>query len=452
MSENTGNEFKGDLIGNSTTNGSPLRGDLQFEQPVVMQQAPIGQTVMFQEQPAVPPMMQEIPAMQQAAAEGKKKKKDKKKEAKQKEVKQKEAKPKEKASKLSIVLIIMAILVLLASTGLILVNLLERNKFNGENWYDGDKKIDTTIDEVEAFENVSDNTSSIADSWEYGKVDGPGTVPYDNDYYYVCNPLHDNKIYKITKDDNHDNTMLSDVPGSYINMIDGKVYFINIYDDSGYDKGIYCVDVDGNETEVLALGLTYNLQIVNDWCYYIDGNDNCLYKMNLFTRRPIKLINSFVTDYVVFENTIYYIEYDESTRYYNINSVDVDGNAKKIVADTGFFADILYSDGYLYVLSNKDSISKINVSTNEFTVLYYGYFVTEIVKIGDLLYFIDDSFDRQLGVIHLTDDYVDYYNVNKVSGLDGIGELLAVYYIKGDTTPATTVNDTITGKAVKFFK
>lgn len=356
--------------------------------------------------------------------------------------------------RLSIVVMIMAALVLLASVALILVNYTVRNKYKGERWYENEVSIDTTVEEQEAFENVNDNVSSIATEWVYGRKGAYNRIVEDDEYYYIVNPADNYNIYKISKDGNFENTLIIDTTGSYINVVDDKLYFANNYDDTEYAKGIYSVNTDGSNLEMLTDGSAYYMQIVNDWCYYVDGNNNNLYKLNLFTRRPILLSDKYITDFSVVENTIYYAIYDEDAEdfAYTINSMDVDGKNMKVISDPCTFSYMYYDNDDIYVLTSREGIYRMSTTTFEFEFLCGGALISPLCSNSEYIYSIDESLDRRVAVYKISDGSLKYYNTDKVSNVYVTDDIIVTYYNVDGTNPVYTVNEISTGKAIDFFK
>ena len=356
--------------------------------------------------------------------------------------------------KVSIIVAACAVVVAAAAVIFMLVALNKKTEYEGEQWYDKKVEIDSTVEQVEVFENLDASTSSIADSWEYGVPVGE-SYANDGKYYYIDNPLDDHKVYKIEMSAPYTNYRISTIPGSDINIIGDKVYFNSSYAESGDEAGIYVMDKDGNNLECMNVGSFSDLKVVNDWVFYLNSNTKKIEKMNTFNRKIYEIGPDNVWTFAIKENTIILETYDKNGKSgarSQMLSMDVDGENIEEITKAGDYRAFVIDNDYIYYALEDSKLGRIKLEDNSDEVLSKGYPDSNVSIAGNKLFFVDNKEGLLLKVLDVDDKSIKKYNLKKVTGIYTTKDLLFVFYREDGSTPYVTVNDLNTGKVVEFFK
>lgn len=359
-----------------------------------------------------------------------------------------------KKSGLSCFLVIFSVLLLLAAAAIFSVSFFVIPTKDTADWVNIGSVERGEIGKPEAFAKVDYSTDSTASDWNYGRPAGKDCFPDDGEYYYVANPCDNDYLYKVSKNEPRTSQKLADISASMINVVDGKVYFINKANDSSFDTGIYCVNADGTGLECMSKGSFQSLYVINNWLYFIDSTTNTLTKMNTSARSHIAITDKCVTRFSITENNIYYVTYTEEYdyNYYSLERMNVNGKNSMVVCkvlpiDANFFV----ADRVAYFVSPELGVYTVNCGSGNISTINNIPVLTNLAKKNNKLYFIDKENDYTLCVYDLSTGTTTYTNLTQVSGFDLADNLIAVYYRANGTTPKVTVNDLSTGKSVPFF-
>ncbi|MBR7089870.1 MAG: DUF5050 domain-containing protein [Lachnospiraceae bacterium] len=214
----------------------------------------------------------------------------------------------------AVIMLVAAVLIAVAGIVVIIKSRAVVGAYDGKNWYEED--VDAPkLPVVESFTDSENGEDSIADEWVYGNSITNYGIACDDDAYYYADPSADNKIYRIEKSSPYTRTKISDLAGSNLSVMNGRVYFISTDYSENYAPGIYSVGTDGEDPEFLMEGMFSDLTLVNDWVYYIRDNDNAICKFQINDRKEIVLCEEECLYFQIKENTIYFmanLEKDDS--------------------------------------------------------------------------------------------------------------------------------------------
>ena len=123
-------------------------------------------------------------------------------------------------------------------------------------------------------------------------------------------------------------------------------------DDTGGDSaGIYSISRDGSGLKQLLEGSFYSLRMVNDWLYYIGGEDGSIRRMNIHGLSEEILCNEDCNDLWVAGNEIYYISQDRERAVSErmvICAMSVDGKDRRELVSRGYYNSLSFHEGILY--------------------------------------------------------------------------------------------------------
>ena len=347
--------------------------------------------------------------------------------------------------KRNLLLTIALILIIVAGIGVTIYSLIPKGTYNGEKWFDTDVDINTEIERIEAFD-TKKAVSSISDHWVYNNIDSPVN---DDTYYYVSKASDDRKLYKINKN-TFENIKIADIPGYPLGMIEGKLYYWDVYSDSDDENGIYCINIDGSDKECVIQGDFGSVNIVNEWIYYTNRFNHKLYKMHYFNRKPIVLYGDYCDGFDVYENTIYLGSYDKENDIESFCTMDVDGKGFEVLAENIDCYSWRYSEGFVYYTIADKSLNRLDVNTLETETLYEGT-ISNFTVSGNEVFYVDTTRDYILASFDIEKRESSDFNLCKVSDYAIYEDYMFIYYVDDNLKPAVTVNDRKTGKAVSFF-
>lgn len=325
-------------------------------------------------------------------------------------------------------------------------------EFEGEPWYENVQRENKEIDITKEY-----SSDSMAQSWEYGRLPESGNdIAEDDTYYYVANPIDGEKLYRIKKDGDFAKEKLLDLRVGDINFVNGKVFFSHPEENAEIGVGIFCMDVNGGELEMITDHYPKSMRVVNDWIYFIDYNEDGIYKIHTEGREPIKLTEQICGNLFVYENQIYtYVklepeneeENEEETKW-ELISLDVNGQN---TGSYGVAKSVSISNGYLYVL-REDGLWKISMDQSEQEKLNTVDLsdATDLKVVGEELYYITEQ--QRLERMNLATGECKAYS--SISGINGYGifdGMIEIYYVEG-TDKKVSVNNLADGSAVAFYE
>ena len=195
---------------------------------------------------------------------------------------------------------------------------------------------------VEEEKNLSSNRGNSA-----GNIANGGYAAQDNGWIYYRNQNDEGKLYKV-KVDGTENRKLSNNKASYINIMDGWIYFksdyqINkiridgtdekglyssigvhmnivdnmIYSSNNYNEYIYSSRLDGTKEDIIKYSRDIgSMNVEGEYIYYSSSsNDNKLVKMNIADEKDIIIVDKRVEYINVIDESIFFIDKNDSRVY-----------------------------------------------------------------------------------------------------------------------------------------
>ena len=338
--------------------------------------------------------------------------------------------------------------------GLAAVSLLsgcgKKVEFEGEPWYANTERENKETDIDKEY-----SSDSMAESWEYGSSPEAGhDLAEDEEYYYMPNPTDQRKLYRIRKDDGFAKEKLLDVSVGDVNVVQDRIYFSNQDENALKGIGIYSIDVQGGEPEILTDHYPRVMQVVNDWLYFIDYNDDCLYKVHSKSRELLQLAEKCSGLYLN-QNEIYtWIEAadgDEESgdSEYELISMDVNGNKIHSYGKDGL--SFTAGEGCLYIY-REDGLWKVSMEDPEQQELITDEleYANRLEVVGDEIYYITGLKQLARYTISSGENKI-YTSISYVTGYDIFDGMIAVYYQSG-TNRNISVNQLSDGTPVAFFE
>lgn len=271
-----------------------------------------------------------------------------------------------------------------------------------DNIVDKDTNIEISEYEILQMSNYMNRQRTVeSGSWIYG------TSPEENG----------NGVLSKIKKDGTELTKLSKCSSSYVNVIDGWIYYLAydwsdgsvsirkirisgedekilvnsstdgyqiqcmfIYDNKIYyaenyehedeqiTGSLYCVDLNGNNSVLILDKATYYPYAVDDKIYYQDDNDDCtLHVCDIDGANDKVLINKGVFQYIIVGNHIYYqttnsnLEFDENHSISNWDSLtrviaraNIDGSNEEIIVSSSDVNEMLMNSTTIYYTDEND--------------------------------------------------------------------------------------------------
>jgi Tol biopolymer transport system component len=142
-------------------------------------------------------------------------------------------------------------------------------------------------------------------------------------YYCLTDPDGNTPLYRI-KPDGSNKTLISSDNCYFVNIIDGKIFFINFSD----GNKIYKMNLDGSGKESINDEKSWSLNVVNGWIYFTNEKGICKIPIQggpevVISKEP------FGTTAIVNDDWVYYIQ-GEQGKIYQINT---DGSKKACIVD-----------------------------------------------------------------------------------------------------------------------
>ncbi len=110
-------------------------------------------------------------------------------------------------------------------------------------------------------------------------------------------------------------------------------------------KGNFLTKLQGGQTTVLVESGSSYLNIVDDYLYFVNKNDYCIYKIKKDGTELSKVSETMATNLIVIGNKMYFINWTDECKVYSMN---LDGTGEKKLSDIS--TEVLYAYGpYIYV-------------------------------------------------------------------------------------------------------
>ena len=371
-----------------------------------------------------------------------------------------------------------AVLILLISLIVIMKADQVREHYTGPAWYDEYTRSELTLSGNNAFpESLVTKDSAIAERFSYGNRDElyamDAAACEDSSYYYFADPTDKGSLCRISKKDMSRKTKLCGISAENLNILSGKIYFINHFTAGGDSAGIYSISRDGSGLKQLLEGSFYSLRMVNDWLYYIGGEDGSIRRMNIHGLSEEILCNEDCNDLWVAGNEIYYISQDRERAVSErmvICAMSVDGKDRRELVSRGYYNSLSFHEGILYYSVYNSGYGWIDTAWKEeepaegeqpvqnvqaqpphegFVELRGLY--SPVVYHGGDLWFVDRSDMRSLSVYTPESGRLRHYESENVSSFYLMSDLIVVRWLKDGTKPLVSVNRLNTGEMIDLF-
>lgn len=240
--------------------------------------------------------------------------------------------------------------------------------------------------------NLSSSTSVNTIGNTGGNIANGGKAALQGDWIYYSNENDWRKLYKI-KVDGTGKTKILDDQVAFINVVGDWIYYSNggickiktdgtgktnlsdyalyvnvIGDLIYYSNGnlmLYKIKTDGTNKTKLSDEMSANINVVGDWIYYCNSNDNYkLYKIKTDGTEQTKLSDNAPTFFNVSGDWIYYY-YPQvkssnegynppNSRYGELYKIKTDGTGKAKLSD-GLVVDLNVSGDWVYYTTFNDN-------------------------------------------------------------------------------------------------
>lgn len=365
-----------------------------------------------------------------------------------------------------IMIIIIIILVLIGAAALFLLQgtLKERVQFQGDGWYENVNvkskgSLTENLSGLEPFASTGKTeVSSLAESWVYGndmQIYSRGALlAMDEKYYYAANELYGCKLYRISRDGSYSGERISDIPACQVSVKDDRLYFVSSFANASNAPGIYSIRTDGTQQEYISDAVPKCMMLVNDWLYYLSGNDDHIYKMNIADRREIQLTDKSCVSMTMHENTIYFsflADTEDEDGVHILAAMDVDGNSYRELAGDGYFYQVMYVNGEIYYVSYDDEcFCAIAPDGTGSRVIGTADLESGLQICDGKYYFIETSHDSAIAVYEEASGKTRYYNRENVRNFHIFDQKLYVNYLDG-TEEKISVHNLTDGSRIPFF-
>ncbi len=258
-----------------------------------------------------------------------------------------------------------------------------------------------------------------------GNINNRGYKAEEGDWIYYYNVEDEGKLYGIKKDGSG-NVKISDDEVSFINVMDGWIYYCAQDEkDTDFHIVVYKIKTDGsNKTIVANSEFAVDMSLVGDWVYYNDANfTGGLCRIGIDGTNQQKLLDTYFSDYCVTDDWIYYNNGHDGHKLYKINIKS--GQSTKLCNDRTYLRDIIADGDWIYYsISDERGIYRIRTDGTERTSILDGP-VSTINISGDWIYYTSAD-----------DDHTGLYRVRK----DGSGNMKIS---NANTGYLNIVNDTV---------
>jgi hypothetical protein len=176
----------------------------------------------------------------------------------------------------------------------------------------------------------------------------------------------------------------------------GEVYYVMVKD--GWDFALYKSKADGTEQKKISDNECIDLNIDDNWIYYINSNDDSAHKMDLEGGQDRKLSDKKVGRLVLYENQLYMLT-SEGNELYCMN---LDGLNEKILNHNNeYYHFIYFYNNQLYaIVSESDEgnqdIIKMNLDGSRQEKILGDRNINWFSIYNDIMYyFVDGNIVKQ---------------------------------------------------------
>ena len=180
-----------------------------------------------------------------------------------------------------------------------------------------------------------------------GNVIMKGDTAKEGDYIYTS-AYYSDGLWKINLD-TFEKELICPYNASDVNIVDGWIYaaFYNVENRRSESTGVYKIKTDGTQLTKLTDLYLVNVSVVNNKLYGISWEKNCIYSMNLDGTQLHELINYGFSTLNVTDHSLYMSNN-------SIRTLDLDTGELTEVLNTGVSPEYFIVDGdYIYYYVSK---------------------------------------------------------------------------------------------------
>lgn len=227
------------------------------------------------------------------------------------------------------------------------------------------------------------------------RVNGQDEIELSNyaigDLNLISNTLYYNggNISKIDIDGTSQSVITDDYP-MQINVVGDWIYYLNYNDNSR----IYKIKTDGSGKTRVNNDFSMEMSIVDDWIYYCNGSDgDSLYKIKTDGTEKTKVMELTSSTTAINDGWIYY---HDSMDWAKLYKVKIDGSYRTKVSNDNIQHMNIF-DGWIYYSNGNENntIYKIKTDGTNKTKLCDDR-VANIEVIGDWIYYENENDNRNL--------------------------------------------------------
>lgn len=198
---------------------------------------------------------------------------------------------------------------------------------------------------------------------------------YEGEVYFV-NPYDKNTLYKMNMDGT-EFEKLSEDNTSYINICNGYIYYKKFNSEQNKDTlfhralyGIVRMDTDGENSKVIHEGKLDCMTLCGNYIYYRHYDDDTLFslsKIKIDGEEDKKLNDAGYEPVAVYKNELYFSNVENNRNLFVLNTEN--DMVRMAVEGNMYMPDVYEGELYYIDLDNDRAFTKMNLSTQEKTVL-----------------------------------------------------------------------------------
>lgn len=249
-----------------------------------------------------------------------------------------------------------------------------------------------------SFQRDKNAGNTIGNLWRHGLI-----AQDDENLYYMAFENNSPRLVKSDFEGNH-KEIISESFCTYINVLGEWIYYIN-----SDDNKIYKMDKLGKQKQKLSEIEMKFLVAYKDILYGIcisNEDNNHIYSMNINGGNISNLSNEVVSGFFLLGDLIYYTVYNDKTNKCYIYSLNLNSMEKKVVFysenDISWF--YVYNNS-IYFLTGMGNLKCVNILDNNKDVkIYDNIFVMQGINAIDNLIFYCDFKSNEVNVLDLNND------------------------------------------------
>ena len=227
----------------------------------------------------------------------------------------------------------------------------------------------SSISESACSEKVDKHIELNYDHIQYGtspaNVINGGYIAVDAEWIYYSNSSAKGRLYGLRRGD-FDPVKLTNEPVKYINLLNGKVYFIL----SVFREETYLATIDKTNGEIIALNddnAANSLCIYDDEIYYISDTFNERYLKKYIDKNLSEtIIKKPVENYLFADDYLFYTTYEPNKHLYRANH---DGTSESLLTPNEVLLFQYENNQIFYIEKESDKLHKLDVVSGVDTVI-----------------------------------------------------------------------------------